>query len=67
MSVRLPVVIVENHDGGHHTARHHEHDAVEVGPCIHNHDSSSVDLAEGHLNFCVMCILKNNIDVFSSS
>ena len=22
---------VEDHDGGHHTASHHEHDAVEVG------------------------------------
>ncbi len=43
MSVRLPVVIVENHDGGDHTARHHEHDAVEVSPCIHYHDSGSVD------------------------
>ena len=27
----LPVVVVEDHDGGHHTAGHHEHDAVEVG------------------------------------
>ena len=33
MGVRLPVVVVEDHDGGHHGARHHEHDAVEVGPC----------------------------------
>jgi hypothetical protein len=32
VSVGLPVVIVEDHDGGHHAARHHEHDAVEVGP-----------------------------------
>ena len=33
-AVRLlvPVVIVEDHDGGHHRARHHEHDAVKVGP-----------------------------------
>ncbi len=31
MGVGLPVVIVENHDGGHHATRHHEHDAVEVG------------------------------------
>ena len=29
----LPVVVVEDHDGSHHTAGHHEHDAVEVGPC----------------------------------
>ena len=28
----VPVVIVEDHDGGHHGAGHHEHDAVEVGP-----------------------------------
>ena len=28
----LPVVVVEDHDGGDHTACHHEHDAVEVGP-----------------------------------
>ena len=27
----LPVMEVEDHDGGHHTAGHHEHDAVEVG------------------------------------
>ena len=32
VSVWPPVVIVEDHDGGHHGARHHEHDAVEVGP-----------------------------------
>ena len=29
--VGLAVVVVEDHDGGHHGARHHEHDAVEVG------------------------------------
>ena len=27
---------VEDHDGGHHTARHHEHDAVEVGSYHYN-------------------------------
>ena len=32
VSVRLPVVVVEDHDGGDHTGGHHEHDAVEVGP-----------------------------------
>ena len=32
MCVGPPVVVVEDHDGGHHGARHHEHDAVEVGP-----------------------------------
>ena len=32
MCLWLPVVIVEYHDGGDHTACHHEHDAVEVGP-----------------------------------
>ena len=26
----IPVMIVEDHDGGHHAARHHEHDAVEI-------------------------------------
>ena len=26
----VPVVVVEDHDGGDHTAGHHEHDAVEV-------------------------------------
>ena len=26
----VPVVVVQDHDGGDHTARHHEHDAVEV-------------------------------------
>ena len=31
VSVRLSVMIVEDHDGGHHAARNHEHDAVEVG------------------------------------
>ena len=30
--VRLPRVVVEDHDGGDHTAGHHEHDAVEVSP-----------------------------------
>ena len=32
MGVCQPVVVVKNHDGGHHTGGHHEHDAVEVGP-----------------------------------
>ena len=27
----VPVVVVEDHDGGDNTAGHHEHDAVEVG------------------------------------
>ncbi len=31
MGVGQPVMVIENHDGGHYTARHHEHDAVEVG------------------------------------
>ena len=31
MSLRLPVVKVEDHDGGDNTAGHHEHDAVEIG------------------------------------
>ena len=33
MSFMLPVVVVEDHDGGHHAAGHHEHDAVEVRSC----------------------------------
>jgi hypothetical protein len=32
MGVCQPVMVVEDHDGGDNTARHHEHDAVEVGP-----------------------------------
>ena len=24
------MVVVEDHDGGHHGASHHEHDAVEI-------------------------------------
>ena len=32
VSVDQPVVVVEDHDGGDHAGRHHEHDAVEVGP-----------------------------------
>ena len=31
VGVSLPVVVVEDHDGGHHRARYHEHNAVEVG------------------------------------
>ena len=31
MVVRLPRVVVEEHDGGDHARGHHEHDAVEVG------------------------------------
>ena len=38
MGVGLAVVVVEDHDGGHHGARHHEHDAVEVGPCCSDRD-----------------------------
>ena len=30
----MPVVVVEDHDGGDHAAGDHEHDAVEVCPCI---------------------------------
>ena len=30
MGVCQPVVVVEDHDGGHHAGGHHEHDAVEV-------------------------------------
>ena len=33
MHVALSVVVVEDHDGGHHAAGHHEHDAVEVSSC----------------------------------
>lgn len=29
--VSVPVVVVEDHDGGHNAAGDHEHDAVEVG------------------------------------
>ena len=29
-----PVVVVQDHDGRHHAARHHEHDGIEVGSCI---------------------------------
>ena len=32
VGVRLPVVVVEDHDGGDHAGGHHEHDAVEVSP-----------------------------------
>ena len=32
VSLHQPVVVVEDHDGGHHRARHHEHDCVEVSP-----------------------------------
>ena len=31
VSLWFPVMEVEDHDGGHHAAGHHEHDAVEVG------------------------------------
>ena len=30
MGVGLAVVVVEDHDGGHHGARHHEHDDIEI-------------------------------------
>ena len=32
MVVRLPGVVVEDHDGGDHATVQHEHDAVEVSP-----------------------------------
>ena len=28
----VPVVVVEDHDGGNHTTGNHEHDTVEVRP-----------------------------------
>ena len=33
VSICLSVVVVEDHDGGDHTAGHHEHDAVKIGSC----------------------------------
>ena len=30
MGLRLPVVIVEDEDGGHNAGGHHEHDGVEI-------------------------------------
>lgn len=30
MGLRLPVVIVEDEDGGHYAGGHHEHDGVEI-------------------------------------
>ena len=30
VSIRLSVVVVEDHDGGDHAAGHHEHDAVKI-------------------------------------
>ena len=32
MGAGQPVVVVEDHDGAHHGAGHHDHDAGEVGP-----------------------------------
>ena len=32
MSAGQPVMVVEDHDGADHAARHHDHDAGEVGP-----------------------------------
>ena len=32
----LPVVVVEDHDGGDHRAGHHEHDAVKIRPWEYN-------------------------------
>ena len=34
MSVGEPMVVVENHDRGHHRRGHHEHDAVEIRACF---------------------------------
>ena len=31
VSVGEPVVVVEDHNGAHHTAGHHDHNAREVG------------------------------------
>ena len=36
MSVRLSVMVVEDHDGGDHGAGHHEHDAVKIRPWEYN-------------------------------
>ena len=33
MSVRVPVVIVENQDSEDHAGRHHPLDEIEIGPC----------------------------------
>ena len=36
MSVRLSVMVVEDHDSGDHGAGHHEHDAVKIRPWEYN-------------------------------
>ena len=43
MGVRLAVVVVEDHDGRHHTRRHHEHYAVEVSPWASREEGHPVD------------------------
>ena len=32
VSAGQPVVVIEYHDGAHHGAGHHDHDAGEIGP-----------------------------------
>ena len=44
VSVRLAVVVVEDHDGSDHAARHHEHDAVEIGTCHLIHFNHLINL-----------------------
>lgn len=33
MSVRIPMMIIQNEDGADNTAGHHEHNTVEVCTC----------------------------------
>ena len=44
VGVRLAVVVVEDHDGSDHAARHHEHDAVEICTCHLIHFNHLINL-----------------------
>ena len=44
VGVGLAMVVVEDHDGSDHAARHHEHDAVEICTCHLIHFNHLINL-----------------------
>ena len=55
MSIRLSVVVVEDHDGGDHAGGHHEHDAVEVSPWRGENGQGQVEVKLVSLDKVAVC------------
>ena len=63
VSICLSVVVVEDHDGGHDTAGHHEHDAVKIGSCQTDQCYSSQLNERSFGNYCSPKYFKHNLGI----